>query len=143
LPHTAGANWNAERNRLLLELLSAQTIEHQQPGESVLSVPQRTVFEPCLSLRPMPRKLVKSLKAWKAKADKTCNLVFPTSGCNPKLDFLDGLKAVAQRAKLDKENFWLHKFVRRSLRGRYGLVSISARFNNGSVARTWNLRSVI
>jgi integrase len=59
---------------------------------------------------PIPTKLVKSLKAWKAKSDKTCSLVFPTAGCNPKLDFLDGLKAVAERAKLDKENFWLHKF---------------------------------
>jgi integrase len=59
---------------------------------------------------PIPAKLVNSLKAWKKKADKTCGLVFPTSGCNPKLDFLDGLKAVAERAKLDKENFWLHKF---------------------------------
>jgi integrase len=59
---------------------------------------------------PIPAKLVKSLKAWKAKSEKTCNLVFPTAGCNPKLDFLDGLKAVAERAKLDKENFWLHKF---------------------------------
>ena len=59
---------------------------------------------------PIPTKLVKSLKAWKGKADKTCDLVFPTTGCKPKLDFLDGLKAVAERAKLDKDNFWLHKF---------------------------------
>lgn len=59
---------------------------------------------------PMPAKLVKKLKAWKAKCDKTCELVFPTSGCNPKLDFLDCLKACAERAKLDKDNFWLHKF---------------------------------
>jgi integrase len=59
---------------------------------------------------PIPAKLAKSLKAWKAKADKTCNLVFPTAGCNPKLNFLDDLKAVAERAKLDPENFWLHKF---------------------------------
>ncbi|MGA9902042.1 MAG: site-specific integrase [Terriglobales bacterium] len=59
---------------------------------------------------PIPSKLVKSLKAWKAKSDNTCSLVFPTAGCNPKLDFLDGLKAVAERARLDKENFWLHKF---------------------------------
>jgi hypothetical protein len=36
--------------------------------------------------------------------------VFPTSGCNPKLDFLDCLKAVAERADLDKSSFWLHKF---------------------------------
>ena len=42
--------------------------------------------------------------------DKTCGLVFPTSGCNPKLNFLDDLKACAERAKLKKEDFWLHKF---------------------------------
>jgi len=59
---------------------------------------------------PIPPRLVKSLKAWKAKANKSCNLVFPTSECNPKLNFLDNLKAVAERAKLDPENFWLHKF---------------------------------
>jgi len=59
---------------------------------------------------PIPAKLVKGLKAWKTKADKTCGLVFPTAGCNPKLDFLDCLKAVAERAKLDEDNFWLHKF---------------------------------
>jgi integrase/recombinase XerD len=58
---------------------------------------------------PIPAKLVKSLKAWKAKADKPCGLVFPTAGCKPKLDFLDCLKAVAERAKLDQD-FWLHKF---------------------------------
>ncbi len=59
---------------------------------------------------PIPAKLVKNLKAWKAKADKACNLIFPTTGCNPKLDFLDCLKAVAKRAKLDEDSFWLHKF---------------------------------
>ena len=59
---------------------------------------------------PIPAKLVKSLKALKAKSDKTCSLVFPTAGCNPKLDFLDCLKAVAQHAKLDNDGFWLHKF---------------------------------
>ena len=59
---------------------------------------------------PIPANLAKSLKAWKAKADKTCGLVFPTAGCKPKLDFLDCLKAVAERAKLDQDNFWLHKF---------------------------------
>jgi integrase/recombinase XerD len=59
---------------------------------------------------PIPTNLVKSLKVWKAKADKTCNIVFPTAGCNPKLNFLDDLKVVAERAKLDPDNFWLHKF---------------------------------
>ena len=59
---------------------------------------------------PVPEKLVKSLKAWRTKMDKSCSLVFPTAGCNPKLDFLDCLKAVAERAKLDENNFWLHKF---------------------------------
>lgn len=59
---------------------------------------------------PIPAKLAESLKAWKSEADRTCGLVFPTAGCNPKLDFLDCLKAVAERAKLNKEDFWLHKF---------------------------------
>jgi integrase len=59
---------------------------------------------------PIPIRLVKSLKVWKAKSDKTCNLLFPTSGCNPKLDFLDCLKVCAERANLDSDNFWLHKF---------------------------------
>jgi integrase/recombinase XerD len=59
---------------------------------------------------PIPAKLVTSLKAEKENRDKTCGLVFPTAGCRPKLDFLDTLKAIAQRAKLSKENFWLHKF---------------------------------
>lgn len=59
---------------------------------------------------PIPERLVKSLKAWKAKASKDCNLLFPTSGCNPKLNFLDCLKAVAERAKLDADTCWLRKF---------------------------------
>jgi integrase/recombinase XerD len=59
---------------------------------------------------PIPAKLAASLKARKANADKTCPLIFPTKGCNPKLDFLDCLKAAAERANLDPENFWLHKF---------------------------------
>jgi integrase/recombinase XerD len=59
---------------------------------------------------PIPAKLVKGLKAWKVKSDKTCGLVFPTAGCKPKLDFLDCLKSVAERANLNPGNFWLHKF---------------------------------
>ncbi len=59
---------------------------------------------------PIPAKLVKALKVWKANSDKTCGFVFPTAGCKPKLDFLDCLKACAERSKLDPENFWLHKF---------------------------------
>jgi integrase/recombinase XerD len=59
---------------------------------------------------PIPARLAASLKAWKAKAAKDCNLVFPTSGCRPKLDLLDCLKAVATRAKLKADDFRLHKF---------------------------------
>src|SRR6267143_1127175 len=31
---------------------------------------------------PIPEKLVRSLKGWKAESDKTCGLVFPTAGCS-------------------------------------------------------------
>jgi integrase/recombinase XerD len=59
---------------------------------------------------PIPAKLAKKLNSWKKKSDRTCGLVFPTAGCKPKLDFLDCLKACVERSKMDKENFWLHKF---------------------------------
>jgi integrase/recombinase XerD len=59
---------------------------------------------------PIPESLLQSLKTLKANADKTCNLVFPTAGCKPKLDFLDCLKAVVKKAGLNESHFWLHKF---------------------------------
>ena len=59
---------------------------------------------------PVPAKLIAKLKARKALAKKDCPLVFPTSGCKPKFDFLDCLKACAKRAKLDTDEFYLHKF---------------------------------
>ena len=59
---------------------------------------------------PVPAKLLKGLKGWKPKSDQTCMLVFPTAGCNPKLDFLDRCKAIAKRAGLNPDDFWLHKF---------------------------------
>jgi integrase len=59
---------------------------------------------------PIPVKLVQSLRGWRSSADKNCGLVFPTAGCQPKLDFLDCLEAAAKRAKLKPENFWLYKF---------------------------------
>ncbi len=58
---------------------------------------------------PVPKTLMTSLKQLQAKSDG-CPLIFPTAGCKPKLDFLDCCKAVAERAKLKKEDFWLHKF---------------------------------
>ena len=60
---------------------------------------------------PIPDRLVRSLKKLKAGFDPAaCPLLFPTSGCRPKLDFLDACKAIATRAKLNPDNFWLHKF---------------------------------
>lgn len=59
---------------------------------------------------PVPAKLIAKLKALKATAKKDCPLVFPTAGCKPKFDFLDCLKACAKRAKLEPEEFYLHKF---------------------------------
>jgi len=59
---------------------------------------------------PIPAKLGRALKDWKKKSDRSSDLVFPTAGCNPKLDFLDRLKSVAERASLNQDNFWLHKF---------------------------------
>jgi integrase len=59
---------------------------------------------------PIPKQLVARLEVHKTKSNRGCKLVFPTAGCRPKLDFLDCLKAVAERAGFGPENFWLHKF---------------------------------
>jgi integrase len=59
---------------------------------------------------PIPAKLCKALKRKAKSRSKECDLVFPTSGCKPKLDFLDCLKAAAKRAGLNPDDFWLHKF---------------------------------
>jgi integrase/recombinase XerD len=59
---------------------------------------------------PIPKQLSDDLKAAKAKSEKKCPLVFHTSGCLPKFDALHILKAVARRAELDEETFYLHKF---------------------------------
>jgi len=58
---------------------------------------------------PIPQPLVDALRAYKTNADKTCNLLFPTAGCRPKLDFLDCLKRAAGRAKMTVPCY-LHKF---------------------------------
>ncbi len=59
---------------------------------------------------PIPAKLVKKLKEWKMKRQKSCELVFSTAGCRPKMNFLDELKVCAEQAKLNPGDFWLHKF---------------------------------
>jgi integrase/recombinase XerD len=60
---------------------------------------------------PIPNKLAQALKDWKkSHASAACPLLFPTSGCKPKLNFLDDCRAVAERAKLNPDDFWLHKF---------------------------------
>lgn len=87
---------------------------------------------------PIPSKLAKKLKARKAKADKTCGLVFPTSACNPKLDFLDCLKVCAGRAELNKTTSGRASFVRLLRLVVSGLEWICERFSSGLVTATWN-----
>ena len=58
---------------------------------------------------PVPESLIASLKRLKT-GHGNCNLVFATSGCKRKKDFLDCCKTIAKRAKLNSETFWLHKF---------------------------------
>ena len=59
---------------------------------------------------PIPDKLVQSLKSWKEKADSSCSLVFPNSTWSSNGHFLRTCKAVAKRAELREDDFWLHKF---------------------------------
>jgi integrase len=89
---------------------------------------------------PIAPTLVKALKAWKAKSDGKCTLVFPTSGCKPKLDFLDCLKAVTKRAKLNPEHFWLHKFratfATRCLAGGIDLRTVQSYLGHSDIEST-------
>jgi integrase len=58
---------------------------------------------------PIDKTLLGLLKTWKEKTySSSCGLVFPTTGCKPKQDFLDECKAIAKRAGLT--DFYLHKF---------------------------------
>jgi integrase/recombinase XerD len=89
---------------------------------------------------PISDSLVARLKAWKPRSDGRCELLFPTSGCNPKLDFLDCLKAVAERAGLDPSDFWLHKFratfATRLLRAKLDLASVQKVLGHTDIAST-------
>jgi integrase len=58
---------------------------------------------------PIPDELCALLKQHQGGRDKKCELLFPTAGCRPKLDFLDACKRVAERAGLEGDWF-LHKF---------------------------------
>lgn len=59
---------------------------------------------------PVPNKLVLALRKQKPKGNSASSLLFPTAGGKPKLDFLDTCRMIAKRAKLNPNDFWLHKF---------------------------------
>jgi integrase/recombinase XerD len=59
---------------------------------------------------PVPKSLMDSLREKKSKAQKNCELVFPTGKCRPQRLFLEKCKLAAERAGLDPDTFWLHKF---------------------------------
>jgi len=61
---------------------------------------------------PIPDRLVRSLKTW-GKNRNGSEFVFPTRNGTPKkhrTQLLELCKAVAERAGLDPDDFWLHKF---------------------------------
>jgi integrase/recombinase XerD len=61
---------------------------------------------------PIPDKLVQSLKTW-AKQRNGSEFVFPTRNGTPRnhrTQLLELCKAVAERAGLNPDDFWLHKF---------------------------------
>jgi integrase len=61
-------------------------------------------------LIPVPSSLTAALKKYHEKADPACGLIFPNTKCTPKGDFLDACYKIAERAGLNRQNFWLHKF---------------------------------
>jgi integrase len=88
----------------------------------------------------IPASLVTLLKAWREKSDMTCGLVFPTTGCKPKQNFLDECKAIAKRAELNKEHFYLHKFratrATRLLQGGMDIKSVQQMLGHNDLEST-------
>jgi integrase/recombinase XerD len=58
---------------------------------------------------PIPTKLVESLRQHRAKANGS-PLLFPTPNNKPDRNFRRKLSMVVERAELNPEHFWLHKF---------------------------------
>jgi integrase/recombinase XerD len=89
---------------------------------------------------PIPEKTISLLKAWEAKSDKDCGLVFPTSGCRPKMDFIECLKRVAKRAGLNPSGWILHRFratfATRALRNGVDLSTVQAWLGHSDLAST-------
>jgi integrase/recombinase XerD len=89
---------------------------------------------------PIPEIVALKLQALHKKSDRSCKLLFPTSGCKPKRDFLDCLKAIAKRAKLDPKVFWLHKFrstfATRSLWAGVDLKTVQYRLGHSDMEST-------
>jgi integrase/recombinase XerD len=89
----------------------------------------------------IPSSLLTMLKAWKDKTyDQSCGLVFPTTGCKPKQNFLDECKAVAERAGLNKDDFYLHKFratrATRLLQGGMDIKSVQQMLGHNDLEST-------
>jgi len=88
----------------------------------------------------IPSSLLSLLKVWKKKADASCGLVFPTTGCKPKQNFLDECKAIAERAGLNKDDFYLHKFratrATRLLQGGMDIKSVQQMLGHNDLEST-------
>jgi len=59
---------------------------------------------------PIPSKLAKSPQGMEGEGEPGLQSAVPNHRMPTEAGFLDCLKAVAERAKLDADGFWLHKF---------------------------------
>jgi hypothetical protein len=67
---------------------------------------------------------------------ENCSLVFPTSGCNPKLNFLDGLKVVAERASSRRTTSGCTSFGLPSRLVAFGPASICGQLGHSDMEST-------
>ena len=91
---------------------------------------------------PIPAKLVARLKSWQASRNGS-ELVFPTRNGTPRrhrTQLLDLCKAIAKRAKLNPDDFWLHKFrasfATKHLRAGVDLSTVQSWMGHNDLAST-------
>jgi site-specific recombinase XerD len=105
---------------------------HPDQETLIVGRQQQAQLEKCVASLPSDERLILQLRFG--------DLVFPTTGCKPKQNFLDECKAIAKRAELNKKEFYLHKFratrATRLLQGGMDIKSVQQMLGHNDLEST-------